>query len=56
MEPSKDNPLLTLDNFIGTPHVAGQTLEAQAAIGDEVLRIIHSYEAGQPLSQDPPAT
>lgn len=51
VEPSRDNPLLTLDNFIGTPHVAGQTLDAQAQIGDEILRIIHAYEAGRPLTQ-----
>ena len=42
-EPPGESPLLSLDNFIGTPHVGAQTAEAQAAIGDEVVRILDEF-------------
>ncbi|MCF7900318.1 hydroxyacid dehydrogenase [Candidatus Babeliales bacterium] len=43
-EPCTDNPLLTLDNFIGTPHVGAQTIDAQKKIGDDILKIISAFE------------
>lgn len=42
-EPAGDNPLLQLDNFIGTPHVGAQTLEAQREIGEAVVRAIGKF-------------
>ena len=36
--PSKDNPLFTLDNFIGTFHVGGSTEEALKRVGRETVR------------------
>jgi D-3-phosphoglycerate dehydrogenase / 2-oxoglutarate reductase len=47
-EPVLDHPLLTLDNFIGTPHIAGQTEEAQRRIGSEVVRIINAWAGKKP--------
>jgi D-3-phosphoglycerate dehydrogenase / 2-oxoglutarate reductase len=45
-EPPGAHPLLLLDNFIGTPHVAAQTVDAQTAIGDEVVRVIEEFARG----------
>ncbi len=49
-EPPGNSPLLYLDNFVGTPHVAAQTFEAQRAVGEDVVRIVHDFAVGQPLS------
>ena len=49
-EPPKDHPLLTLPNFVGTPHVAAQTQDAQARVGASVLRIIDAFAAGEDWS------
>lgn len=44
IEPPKNNPLLALDNFIGTPHAAAQTLDAQKKIGGDVVKIINAFQ------------
>ena len=49
-EPTGENPLLTLPNFVGTPHVAAQTEDAQARVGESVVRIIDAFAAGEDLS------
>ncbi len=47
-EPALNHPLLTLDNFIGTPHIAGQTEEAQRQIGSEVVQLIEAWAGRKP--------
>lgn len=49
-EPPGDHPLLSLDNFVATPHVAAQTLDAQQRVGENVLEIIRAFSAGRSLS------
>ena len=39
-EPPEGNKLLGLDNFICTPHIGASTVEAQARIGEEIIKII----------------
>jgi D-3-phosphoglycerate dehydrogenase len=46
VEPPGDNPLLRLDNFVGTPHVAAQTVEAQRSIGAAVVRAVEAFAKG----------
>ena len=43
-EPPVNSPLLSLDNFVGTPHVAAQTREAQRRVGEDVVRVIEAFE------------
>jgi len=47
-EPPGEDPLFTLDNVVGTPHIAGQTQEAQEAIGEmiakQIIKILRSPE------------
>ncbi len=44
-EPPKDSPLMTMQNVIGTPHVAGSTTEAQEEVGTQVAVQIKDYLA-----------
>jgi D-3-phosphoglycerate dehydrogenase len=44
-EPPGNNPLFELPNFVGTPHVAAQTEDAQARVGSSVVRIIDAMAA-----------
>ena len=46
-EPPKDNPLLTLDNVIGTPHQGASTEEAQKAAGTIVAEQIKKVLRGE---------
>ncbi|AXI25827.1 phosphoglycerate dehydrogenase [Methanofervidicoccus sp. A16] len=47
-EPPKDNPLLTLDNVIGTPHQGASTEEAQKSAGIIVAEQIVKILRGEP--------
>ncbi|EHP88261.1 phosphoglycerate dehydrogenase [Methanotorris formicicus] len=47
-EPPKDNPLLTLDNVIGTPHQGASTEEAQKSAGTIVAEQIKKILRGEP--------
>lgn len=47
-EPPKDNPLLTLDKFIGTPHQGASTVEAQKSAGTVVAEQVVKILAGKP--------
>jgi D-3-phosphoglycerate dehydrogenase / 2-oxoglutarate reductase len=49
-EPPGDHPLLTLSNFVGTPHVAAQTQDAQERVGWSVVRVIDAFAAGEDWS------
>jgi phosphoglycerate dehydrogenase-like enzyme len=48
-EPPGVNPLFELENFVGTPHVAAQTIDAQREIGESVERIIAKFHNSEPL-------
>ncbi|HEY1939929.1 MAG TPA: phosphoglycerate dehydrogenase [Candidatus Angelobacter sp.] len=42
-EPPKNSPLLTLENVIATPHIAGSTNEAQDAVGVQIASQVREY-------------
>ncbi len=42
-EPVKDNPLFTLPNFVGTPHLGASTREAQENVALQVARQISDF-------------
>jgi phosphoglycerate dehydrogenase-like enzyme len=44
---SSDNPLLTMDNVILTPHIAGVTIESNKKRGSELMRRVLSVLAGE---------
>ncbi len=43
VEPVKDNPLFTLDNFVGTPHLGASTHEAQENVAVQIARQISDF-------------
>jgi phosphoglycerate dehydrogenase-like enzyme len=45
-EPVGKSPLLSLPNFVGTPHVAAQTVDSQVAVGASVVKIVDAFAAG----------
>lgn len=45
-EPPVGSPLFSLPNFIGTPHSAAQTQDAQEQVGRSVIHIIDLYASG----------
>ncbi len=45
-EPPGENPLLSLPNFVATPHIAASTLEAQASVAFDVAEEVASVLAG----------
>jgi D-3-phosphoglycerate dehydrogenase len=45
-EPPGENPLLTLPNFVGTPHIAASTLEAQVSVAFDVAEEVAAVLAG----------
>jgi D-3-phosphoglycerate dehydrogenase / 2-oxoglutarate reductase len=49
-EPPGDHPLFSLPNFVGTPHIAAQTHDAQERVGTSVVRIIDAFAAGDDWS------
>ncbi len=42
-EPPRDSELLSLENVIATPHVAGSTKEAQEAVGVQIASQVREY-------------
>lgn len=48
-EPPIDQPLLTLDNFIGTPHIASHTTEAITCMGRMAAENVIAGLRGRPL-------
>jgi phosphoglycerate dehydrogenase-like enzyme len=49
VEPPGEHPLLRLDNFVATPHVAAQTENAQQEIGERIVRILAAFAGGQDI-------
>lgn len=45
-EPPRNNPLFTLPNFLGTPHVAAQSVQAQSQVGEAVIKIVNAFAMG----------
>jgi D-3-phosphoglycerate dehydrogenase / 2-oxoglutarate reductase len=45
-EPPSNNPLFTLPNFLGTPHVAAQTVQAQSQVGEAVVKLVNAFAVG----------
>ena len=49
IEPLGDSPLLELENFHGSPHIAASTIEAQDRVGAEMASLlIEFFEDGKP--------
>jgi len=42
-EPLKNSPLQTMENVILTPHIGGQTYEAQEAVGVQIAQQVREY-------------
>ena len=45
-EPPQDSPLFELDNVTFTPHIGASTYEAQARIGEEIVKKIKAFLEG----------
>ncbi|MDR1608896.1 MAG: hydroxyacid dehydrogenase [Deltaproteobacteria bacterium] len=46
-EPPGASPLLSLPNFVATPHVGASSLEAQLNVAEEVAKLLVEYLGGQ---------
>lgn len=44
-EPPKNSPLMSMNNVIATPHVAGSTTEAQEEVGVQIAQQVRDYLA-----------
>lgn len=49
--PSPDNPLLSLDNVVVSPHCGGGTLEAVTRVVQRAFSNIERFESGEPLPE-----
>ena len=54
--PTLENPLLSLDNFIATPHVGGATKEAMRRmatdLAEEILRVLRGERPLNPVNPE----
>ncbi len=54
--PPSDHPLFSLENFIGTPHIGGGTVEAMKRMAttcaEEILRVLHGERPKFPINPE----
>jgi D-3-phosphoglycerate dehydrogenase len=51
---TKDHPLLQLENFVGTPHMAAHTEEAlrrMSMVAEDVIRVLEGKTPVHPVNQ-----
>ena len=54
--PNSEHPLLSLDNFIATPHIGGSTVEAMRrmaiTVAEEIVRVFHGQRPRYPVNPE----
>jgi D-3-phosphoglycerate dehydrogenase len=48
-EPPQGSPLVGHPKVVATPHVGAATVEAQEAVGEEIVKLLLARMAGEPV-------